>query len=217
MRPLSHGRPASVIVKIGGSLLREGAPSALLARLAAASHLALVPGGGVLADAVRDAQPQLGLSDKAAHAMAILAMEQMAHALLDLAPGLVPCRTLVELTAPRQAAALWFPAGMLIGAPGIAESWDVTSDSLALWLARTLGATRLVLLKAADARHSGSPLAQAELPALAAAGLIDGAFEGMAHGFKGSIVVANADDSEALAEALHLEAQAPGNAMKDRS
>jgi aspartokinase-like uncharacterized kinase len=36
---------------------------------------------------------------------------------------------------------------MTIGNPEIAESWDVTSDSLAAWLARRLDADKLILVK----------------------------------------------------------------------
>lgn len=193
-----------VIVKLGGSLLRSGSPPLrILNRLKGLPQVVLVPGGGVLADAVRDAQPQWGLSDRAAHVMAILAMEQMAHALADLAPDLVPCRTLADLIAPRTAAALWFPASMLIGAPQIPESWDVTSDSLALWLARQTGASRLVLVKAPGAPlPPGNLLETSQIPALAAAGVVDAAFEGMADGFAGSIVLVNVDESEKLDAAL---------------
>ena len=38
---------------------------------------------------------------------------------------------------------------MTTGAPDIPESWDVTSDSLAVWLARKLGVPRVLLVKSA--------------------------------------------------------------------
>lgn len=130
----------TIIVKIGGSLTRSGLLIELLGDLSRRRGLVLVPGGGALADQVRMLQPQMGLSDAAAHRMAILAMEQMAHAFLDLAPGLRPAGTPLDLaSAAADATALWFPAVMALAAPDIPESWDVTSDSLALWLAATLG------------------------------------------------------------------------------
>lgn len=199
MGPIRH---SPVIVKIGGSLLGGAPPRPLLQRLAAERRAILVPGGGAFADAVRDAQPRLGLSDAACHAMAILAMEQSAYALADLMPTLAPCRSESALTAPRAGAALWFPAAMLIGAPDVAESWDVTSDSLALWLARRLGAARLVLVKAPGAAVPAQPVHGDHLEALAAAGTVDRAFPHMASGFAGTIVLVNADDSARLAAAL---------------
>lgn len=201
MRPVSSMRHFPVIVKLGGSLLDGQAPRALLQRLATDPQAILVPGGGAFADAVRDAQPQLDLSEDACHAMAILAMEQTAFALADIEPALVPCRSETELRAPRAGAALWFPAAMLLDAPGIPKSWDVTSDSLSLWLARRLGARRLVLVKAPGAPLP-APDAAADLEALVAAGILDRAFPRMASGFAGSIVLVNADDSARLETAL---------------
>ncbi len=48
----------------------------------------------------------------------------------------------------------------------VERSWRITGDSLALWLARRLGARRLVLLKSC-------PIPTADLTALAAAGIVD--------------------------------------------
>ena len=62
---------------------------------------------------------------------------------------------------------------MTLGRPEIPESWSVTSDSLAAWLAGTLGAGALVLVKSAD--PPPGPLAAADL---ARRGLVDLAFPG---------------------------------------
>ncbi|MFG1304497.1 hypothetical protein V5F34_10205 [Xanthobacter autotrophicus] len=200
----------TIIVKIGGSLTRGAAPRRLLARLAAEPGLMVVPGGGALADQVRAVQPQWGLSDAAAHRMALLAMEQMAHAMLDLEPRLKPARTPAELTAAAaKGAALWFPATMTLGHAAIAESWDVTSDSLALWLAAELGADRLVLVKA-----PGAPLLPAsgdraaDMAAWSATGVVDAAFATMAVRFTGDILAVPADDGDRLDAALRTRARA---------
>jgi 5-(aminomethyl)-3-furanmethanol phosphate kinase len=66
--------------------------------------------------------------------------------------------------------------------PTISESWDVTSDSLAAWLAWRIGATHLVLVKSAPAPDpSLSP------ERLAALGLVDAAFP--AYAAKGGFAV----------------------------
>src|SRR5262244_1403981 len=70
------------VVKIGGSC----AASLDLRRWSAAvagcaGQVAIVPGGGPFADAVRAAQPAIGFDDAAAHHMAMLAMEQYGRAL----------------------------------------------------------------------------------------------------------------------------------------
>ncbi|MFG1318864.1 amino acid kinase family protein [Xanthobacter autotrophicus] len=200
----------TIIVKIGGSLTRAAAPRRLLAHLAGEQGLIVVPGGGALADQVRAVQPQWGLSDAAAHRMALLAMEQMAHAMLDLEPRLKPARTPAELTAAAaKGAALWFPATMTLGHAAIAESWDVTSDSLALWLAAELKAERLVLVKA-----PGAPLLPAssdraaDMAAWSATGVVDAAFATMAVRFTGDILAVPADDGDRLDAALRTRARA---------
>ncbi|HSI42322.1 MAG TPA: aspartate kinase [Xanthobacteraceae bacterium] len=148
------------VVKIGGSAFGEPRRlRALLAGIAGrGAPLVVVAGGGALADAVRAVQPQLGLSDAAAHHMAILAMEQTALALADLEPRLAAFDSLAGLRAAHATgrASLWLPAAMARRAP-LPASWDVTSDSLALWLAIELGAARLTLVKSAQVSHPSGP------------------------------------------------------------
>ena len=43
--------------------------------------------------------------------------------------------------------ALWMPYEMVVADPTIPESWDVTSDSLAAWLAKQMNASALLLVK----------------------------------------------------------------------
>lgn len=194
-------------MKIGGSLTRGAAPRALLAHLARRKGLVVVPGGGALADAVRAVQPQWGIGDRAAHRMALLSMEQMAHAMHDIEPRLLPARNLTELgIAALTGAALWFPVELTLGHPAIAESWDVTSDSLALWLAAEMGAPRLVLVKAPGlALPSPSGTRAGDIAAWTAHGLVDAAFATMAHRFSGDILLFPADAANRLDDALRLE------------
>lgn len=206
----------TLIVKIGGSLTRGAAPRALLAHLARRRGLVVVPGGGALADAVRAVQPQWSLSDGAAHRMALLAMEQMAHAMRDIEPRLRPARTLPELAAASGiGTALWFPAALTLHHPAIAESWDVTSDSLALWLAAEMGARRLVLVKAPGiALPVPSGNRAADLAAWTARALVDAAFATMAQRFSGDILLVPADAADRLDHALSLT-EAAGRAQRN--
>ena len=158
-------------------------------RLAA---LVLVPGGGPFADAVRAAQQAIGFDDPTAHRMALLAMNQFAAALASLASRLVPAYDFLSirtaLTADR--VPVWCPWPMLCGTPDIPESWDVTSDSLALWLAARLDAARLVLVKHRVALSLSEP------------GLVDAAFAGFRPAFAGEIALAGPDDT-AILDAAH--------------
>jgi 5-(aminomethyl)-3-furanmethanol phosphate kinase len=168
-----------IVVKLGGSLGEGEHLPAWLASLApGAGRTVVVPGGGGFADAVRAAQRRHGFSDRAAHAMALLAMEQYGLMLADLLPALAPCRTLDAIGAAlaRRRVALWLPTELVLAEAAIPASWDVTSDSLAAWLAQRLGARRLVLVKSVAAPPPLEPRR------LAAAGLVDRAFPDFAAG-----------------------------------
>ena len=149
------GRPRAApdwVIKVGGSL---GARPAQLRRLmeslagAARRHwLVVVPGGGSFADEVRRADRRFALGDSAAHWMAILAMDQYAYLLARLAPGAALVRSRREL-APGRLNVL-APSAWLLRTDPLPHSWDVTSDSIAAWIARVLRARHLMLVKHGD-------------------------------------------------------------------
>ncbi|PWB83617.1 MAG: aspartate kinase [Methylocystaceae bacterium] len=158
-----------LVAKIGGSLWASPTLKAWLAALKLFPHrLTIVPGGGPFADAVRRAQHTIGFSDRAAHRMALLAMEQYAIALADLHPEFAAVATPQEGFAAHRrgaAVALWRPVAMASAAPHIPESWDITSDSLAAWYASEAGASALLLVKSVDIASrvtDGNPRSRAE-------------------------------------------------------
>lgn len=164
-----------VIVKLGGSLLDAGCARPWLEALVAHPQpVVIVPGGGPFADRVRHRQPLLEFDDRAAHHMAVLAMAQTACVLQSWSPRWQLGHTPAELAclAGQGRPALWCPTVL----PDTPASWDITSDSLAAWLAITLQAKRLVLVKARAARGT--------TPAdWAAEGLVDPAFADYAQAF----------------------------------
>ncbi|MFL5403627.1 MAG: aspartate kinase [Gemmatimonadales bacterium] len=143
------------VVKVGGGLTAiPGALDRVCAALAAAARerpIVVVPGGGPFADAVREFDRAVGLSDEAAHWMAILAMDQYAHVLAGRIPGAVlveePGR-LGEMLETGYAAVL-APSHWMRSADVLPHSWDVTSDSIAAFVAGAIGAARLILIKPA--------------------------------------------------------------------
>jgi 5-(aminomethyl)-3-furanmethanol phosphate kinase len=173
------------VVKLGGSL-HDDAPALRrwLRSLVEAPDppRVLVPGGGPFADAVRRLQPAMGFGDLAAHRMAILAMQQFGLALQALEPR--PARSSASVSASARPASVWLPWRLAGRDATIAASWDVTSDSLACWLAARLGAAALLLVKSGPV-----PTGEATAEALAATGLVDAAFPALARRFAGSIRV----------------------------
>jgi aspartokinase-like uncharacterized kinase len=180
------------VVKIGGGLGRGAGDDALralcnaLGELGERHPLLVVPGGAGFADAVREADSRFGLRAATSHRMAILGMEQFGWLLSELIPRAVPCADLArarELVGGRTVVLL--PAGLSLEA--LPASWQVTSDSIAAWVADRVGAERLVLVKEVDGLFADwpsaptrPPLAQlsvAELAALRAAGRAGGVDE----------------------------------------
>ena len=165
------------VVKVGGGVGDDALPAlcAELGELGARHPLVVVPGGGGFADAVRDADRRFGLHAPSSHRMAILAMEQFGWLLGDLIPGAVRRADLSGVAAGRTTVLL--PAALALDE--LPASWDVTSDSIAAWVAGRAGAGRLVLVKKVDGLYAdwpprGEPIARltvAELAALRAGGV----------------------------------------------
>jgi 5-(aminomethyl)-3-furanmethanol phosphate kinase len=165
---------AVTVVKLGGS--HAFAPHLgdwLDALAACGGRVVVVPGGGPFADAVRLAQERLAFGDGAAHHMALLAMEQFGCALASLGRGMTLSRSLAAIRQALRArlVPVWSPTAMVLAAAGIPASWDVTSDSLAAWLAGRLRCRRLLLVKHMESLPAGGGVQE-----LAAAGIVDAAF-----------------------------------------
>jgi len=128
-----------LVVKVGGSLLLQ------LPALAKSLHrsqrpILIVPGGGVFADSVRN----LGLYDKTAeHWMAVAAMDQ--YGWLISTHGF----PVTEEMAIPPYSSVFLPYCALRQADPLPHSWDVTSDTIAAWVAGSLGLD-LLLLKSVD-------------------------------------------------------------------
>jgi 5-(aminomethyl)-3-furanmethanol phosphate kinase len=166
------------VVKVGGGLGRGAGEDALrplcriLGELGERHALLVVPGGGRFADAVREADRRFGVRATTSHRMAILGMEQFGWLLSDLIPGAERCADLAQaggLADGRTTVLL--PARLALDA--LPASWQVTSDSIAAWVAGQVGADRLVLVKEVDGLFAewparGQPLARLTVAELAA-------------------------------------------------
>lgn len=139
------------VLKIGGSLLGSAELHLWLDVIVKNSDglVIIVPGGGVFADAVRLAQQRSGIDDKAAHRLALLAMDQFGLLLTALNPQIKTASTELEIAeqAWQHRAIVWLPSHMLMADETIAQNWAVTSDSLSAWLANQIGAHHLVIIK----------------------------------------------------------------------
>ncbi len=180
-----------LVVKVGGSLLAFGEQfQPVLDAIGAAAMtrtLLVVPGGGPFADTVRDVDKRFGLGDDAAHWMAALAMDQYAHLVATrLVRGVVVVGTReMSVALDAQRVPVLAPSRWLREADPLPHSWDVTSDSIAAWVAGQVGAKSLVLVK----------------PPGAASGVVDAYFSRALPAHVATFVV-RADESDALSSAL---------------
>ncbi len=150
------------VVKVGGSLSQS--PEKLralcqkLSQLAEKHQLAVVPGGGMFADCVREADKRFSLSATAAHRMAILGMDQYGLLLADLIPNCEVVNSLEETkkTETRRLT-LFLPSQFMFSNDNLPNSWTVTSDSIAAYIAGKLDAQKLVLVKDIDGIFSDDP------------------------------------------------------------
>lgn len=153
----------ATVVKIGGSLaLYPERLRALCAKLVEVSHkhkLLVLPGGGEFADTVRDLDKRFNLSPKATHRMAILGMDQYGYLLSDLIRGSHASnkfedtkKLLLQDKLP-----VFLPSNFLFEDTSLENSWDVTSDSIAIYIAGKLQAEKVILVKDVDGVYSSDP------------------------------------------------------------
>ncbi len=160
-----------VVIKVGGSLGRWGGLGKLLdgvAQWKGTTNVLVIPGGGVFADLVRAEYRRLGLTEHAAHRMAILAMDQYGLELCDLASRAAPASSLNQVmeVIRRGRLPIFLPSRSLARRDPFAHSWDVTSDSIAAYIAGRVGADALLLLKSVDGIFTRDPKVDPSVPLL---------------------------------------------------
>jgi aspartokinase-like uncharacterized kinase len=168
------------IVKIGGSLLGSSELERWLTIFAKFSYgnIIIVPGGGVFADAVRDAQKLSKISDACAHRLAVLAMDQYGLLLANMNPLLTTARTHLEIDERtwQHRGIVWLPSHMVLSDDSIPQNWNVTSDSIAAWLAQKLNAQHLILVKSDSQTVFGNIKSELSLKVMTQNGVLDEAF-----------------------------------------
>lgn len=158
-------RQNPVVVKLGGSLAPY-LPELIPVLRASSRPLLVVPGGGQFANAIRDSAAA-GNPD-AAHWMAIAAMEQYGWLVASLG---IPETDLLSI--PEQTRVL-LPYHTLREHDPLLHSWDVTSDTIAAWVAGILKCD-LLILKSVDGITVEGTLA-AELHSPVVTGIVDPCF-----------------------------------------
>jgi 5-(aminomethyl)-3-furanmethanol phosphate kinase len=142
-----------VVVKLGGSLCNR-VPDLVTGLLSCERPLFIVPGGGIFADIVR----KLPVDNDSAHWMAVAAMDQ--YGWLIVSQGIMATTLLNVPDRP----VVFLPYCSMRGHDPLPHSWDVSSDSIAAWVADFLGLD-LLLLKSVDGiMENGSLVRQVKNP-----------------------------------------------------
>jgi hypothetical protein len=136
------------VLKLGGSLMpvARRLMRTLLALGDEDYSFLVIPGGGPMADLVREIFSRGDLSQEAAHWMAILAMEQYAYFLADGTGASLTCEIRRSQDNPNVEILLPYQA-LQKDDFGLGHNWDYTSDSVAMLVAARLSTP---LIKATD-------------------------------------------------------------------
>ena len=151
------------VIKVGGSLAEN--PVTLkklcnkLSEIAEKHSVTVVPGGGKFADAVREIDQRYALSADAAHRMAILGMDQFGLLLTQLIPNSCATYSLnaAKQFSKRKVVPILLPSRMMFKENPLEASWDVTSDSIAAYVASRLKADKVILVTDVDGIFKSDP------------------------------------------------------------
>jgi aspartokinase-like uncharacterized kinase len=156
------------VVKVGGSLAEDSEQLRALCRklgeLTKKFAFIVVPGGGSFADLVRDFDRRFTLSSNISHKMAILAIDQFGLLLSDFMPDSRVIRRLEDAEEFSEASNLtiFLPSQLMLQENPLKNSWDVTSDSIAAYVAGRLHAEKLVLVTDVDGIFTSDPKTHSE-------------------------------------------------------
>jgi aspartokinase-like uncharacterized kinase len=152
------------VIKIGGNIMVNhhdaiGPLFKIISELGKYHRLIVTPGGGSLANEVRRMYNEFNLSELTAHYMAILAIDQMAFMINQF---LERSRIVFDPSDARRATrghqiAIIAPFRLMRNRDPLPHLWGVTSDSIAAYIARTMRAEKLILVKDVDGIFSDDP------------------------------------------------------------
>ncbi len=153
----------SAIFKIGGKILDTS--KNLINTIAQFTQLfedeiikkiILVPGGGTIANFVRNLYREFQLSDNLAHWIAIYSMDYNGLELKRKFPHLQIYKDYEKLQKESKLISIFLPYKYLKIKDELPHTWDVTSDSIALYLAIKFGLNECFLIKGVDGIYNSN-------------------------------------------------------------
>lgn len=152
----------ATVVKVGGSLASyPDKLKALCLKLNDFSQkkILIVPGGGEFADKVREADNRFNLSHQTSHRMAILGMDQYGLLLSNLMQNSCVVYQLEDVAKVWRSDRLpiFLPSQFLLKDDFLENSWDVTSDTITVYISSQLHINRAVLVTDVDGIFAEDP------------------------------------------------------------
>jgi 5-(aminomethyl)-3-furanmethanol phosphate kinase len=153
----------ATVIKVGGSLSLNPKKLKILCRtlsdISQKQKLIIVPGGGKFADTVRAFDKRFDLSLQSSHQMAILAMDQYGYLLANLVGNscLVDKLENVKKALDSGKLPIFLSSSYFVSADPLPNSWEITSDSIAVYFAGQVGACRIVLITDVDGIFTKDP------------------------------------------------------------
>ena len=142
-----------IVVKVGGSVAEfaEKLFQDLKSLERVGKIVLVVPGGWIFAEKVRELWDRGVIDDEAAHWMAVECMDVYGYYLSRFAwpaDPLIPDSFDELLKEHRTGVRVLIPGKLVRNKDELPHSWDVTSDSIAIWVAHNTGAR--IIIKATD-------------------------------------------------------------------
>ena len=163
----------TALFKIGGTILEdfENLNSTLsqLSKLFGKDiiqRIILIPGGGSFANFVRKIYSELKLTDEMAHWMSIISMDYNGIELGKKFPKLEVFEEYDKLKEIGKSFCIFLPYQFLKENDKLPHNWQVTSDSIALFLAKKLGLNECFLIKDVDGILNGKSQVIKEISAV---------------------------------------------------
>jgi len=147
----------SIIVKIGGKILEN--KENLESTIAQFKHICennivqkiiIIPGGGTYANFVRRIDEKISIGDELSHWMAIFAMNCNGIELSQKYNDIKYFDNIRELKKSNERIVIFLPYDFINQRDELLHTWDVTSDSIALYIAQHLGFKACFLIKDID-------------------------------------------------------------------
>jgi aspartokinase-like uncharacterized kinase len=110
----------------------------------------LIPGGGSFANFIRKIYSELKFTEEIAHWMGIISMNYNGLELNKKFPNLPVIEDIINLKEKKKLFCIFLPYEFLKDNDKLPHSWNVTSDSISLFIAKELGLNECFLIKDVD-------------------------------------------------------------------